>query len=208
MSAQLTSSEASPWLVDSCLLPVPLPGLPSVPTSQSPPLSWPFWVLVTVQGPLQLRHLGSVVQQASLDVTCRLSCPAACSPIRDRTHIPCIGRRVLNHQRSPLISSSYKDNSQIDQGTPHDLILTLPFKRPYHQTQLHPEPPGVRILIHEFRWNTIYHTEVTLTVKLEKTLEKLTQKGEVTGKPRMCIFRRKGWLTAPKCLQGQYEGKD
>ena len=39
-----------------------------------------------------LRHVGSVV------VARGLSCPVACRiPTRDRTHVPCIGRRILNH---------------------------------------------------------------------------------------------------------------
>ena len=37
---------------------------------------------------------------ASLVVVCRLSCPAACrnlgSLTRDRTHIPCVGKQILN----------------------------------------------------------------------------------------------------------------
>ena len=47
-------------------------------------------------GGSRVRGLSSGSLRASLVATCGFSCSVACSPTRDRTHVPCIGRWILN----------------------------------------------------------------------------------------------------------------
>ena len=57
-----------------------------------------WWVFVAMYGLLLLLSMGSRVHLGSVVVALGLSGPDACGIFpRDQTHVPCIGKQLLNH---------------------------------------------------------------------------------------------------------------